>query len=135
MEIALLRPSSRLAVAGVLVILAAGCGTASSTGSGSGSGGGAPATAGAAPAASDTANTVQIKNFAFTPAALTVPTGTEVAWDFDDSVDHTVVADDNSFSSKPEGSGQSYTHTFGTTGTVAYHCSIHPFMKATIIVK
>jgi plastocyanin len=32
-------------------------------------------------------------------------------------------------------SGQTYTHTFSTAGTVGYHCSIHPFMTATIIVK
>ena len=58
-----------------------------------------------------------------------------VTWKFDDSTDHTVSADDNSFASSPMANGQTFTHTFSTAGTVAYHCSIHPFMKVTIIVK
>jgi plastocyanin len=32
-------------------------------------------------------------------------------------------------------SGQTYTQTFNTAGTVAYHCAIHPDMTGTIIVR
>ena len=78
---------------------------------------------------------VTIKNFDFQPMAVTVPVGATVTWKFDDSTQHTVTADDNSFASAPMGSGQTYTHTFTTAGTVPYHCSIHPSMTATIIVK
>ena len=71
----------------------------------------------------------------FTPMTLTVSVGTTVTWKFEDSTPHTVAADDNSFTSSPMSKGQTYTHTFDSAGTVKYHCSIHPFMTGTIVVK
>ncbi|TCN35576.1 cupredoxin-like protein [Kribbella orskensis] len=78
---------------------------------------------------------VEIKDFMFTPMTLTVAVGTTVTWKFDDSTQHTVTADDNSFASSPMSNGQTFTHTFSAAGTVAYHCSIHPEMTGTITVK
>jgi plastocyanin len=121
-----------IAVLAVLTMVAA-------CGSDSGGGGTPPpastqsASSGSAPAGGG--STVEIMNFMFMPASLTVPVGTTVTWKFDDSTDHTVTADDNSFASSPMANGQTFTHTFSSAGTVAYHCSIHPFMKGTIIVK
>ena len=69
------------------------------------------------------------------PGTLTVPVGTTVTWKFDDSTQHTVNADDNSFASPAMANGQTFAHTFTSAGTVSYHCSIHPFMKGTIVVK
>jgi plastocyanin len=80
-------------------------------------------------------STVEINNFAFAPAKLTVPAGTSVSWKFKDSTEHTVTADDNSFTSEALDAGQTYEHTFNTKGTLAYHCSIHPFMKGSVEVK
>jgi hypothetical protein len=71
----------------------------------------------------------------FMPMTLTVAVGTTVTWKFDDSTDHTVAADDKSFTSPPLGKGKTYTHTFNSAGTVKYHCSIHPFMTGTITVQ
>jgi plastocyanin len=110
------------------------------SGCSSNSSGPSPATATPAPASAGSAavaggSTVEIKNFTFTPATLTVPAGTSVSWKFDDSTQHTVTADDNSFTSAPMGAGQTYMHTFDTKGTVTYHCSIHPFMKGSVVVK
>jgi plastocyanin len=107
---------------------------------GSGSSGGAtpspsPATTSAGSGAAGGGSTVEIKNFMFSPMALTVSVGTTVTWKFDDSTQHTVAANDNSFSSSALGNGQTFTHTFSAAGTVAYHCSIHPFMTGTITVK
>jgi plastocyanin len=85
------------------------------------------------PAASG--STVEINNFMFMPMTLTVAVGATVTWKFDDSTDHTVTADDKSFTSPALGKGKTYTHTFTTAGTVKYHCSIHPFMTGTITVK
>jgi plastocyanin len=106
-------------------------------GSGSGDGGtptASPTASGGSSAAAGS-STVEIKNFMFTPMSLTVSAGTTVTWKFDDSTEHTVSADDNSFASPALANGQTFTHTFATTGTVGYHCSIHPFMTGTIIVK
>jgi plastocyanin len=99
-----------------------------------------PATATPAPASGGSAaapggSMVEINNFAFTPATLTVSAGTSVSWKFDDSTDHTVTADDNSFTSAAMGGGKTYMHTFDTKGTLTYHCSIHPFMKGSVEVK
>ncbi|WP_250036422.1 plastocyanin/azurin family copper-binding protein [Paractinoplanes maris] len=133
MKLSLSGPRS-FGVAALLVAAAAGCGS----GSGTPSGGAQPAT-GPSPATSadwaDSANSVDIHNFAFDPAALTVKSGAAVTWTFADSTDHTVVADDNSFSSQPMGDGETFSHTFGAAGPQAYHCSIHPFMKAAITVE
>ena len=78
---------------------------------------------------------VEISNFMFSPTSVTVPVGGTVTWKFDDSTQHTVTADDNSFASSPMANGQIFTHTFTTAGTVTYHCSIHPTMTGTIVVK
>jgi plastocyanin len=132
------RVRPRRLLVGIIAVLAA-LTTVAACGSDSGGGGAPPATAtesassGSAPAGGG--STVEIMNFMFMPGSLTVPVGTTVTWKFDDSTDHTVSADDNSFASSPMANGQTFTHTFSTAGTVAYHCSIHPFMKATIIVK
>lgn len=132
------RVRPRRLLVGIIAVLAA-LSTVAACGSDSGGGGAPPATAtesassGAAPAGGG--STVEIMNFMFMPGSLTVPVGTTVTWKFDDSTDHTVSADDNSFASSPMANGQTFTHTFSTAGTVAYHCSIHPFMKGTITVK
>jgi plastocyanin len=122
----------------VLAVLAAvaACGPGSSGGaSPSPSLSLSPTTASAGSGAAGGGSTVEIKNFMFTPTTLTVPVGTTVTWKFGDSTEHTVAADDNSFTSSALANGQTFTHTFSTAGTVAYHCSIHPFMTGTIIVK
>ena len=132
------RVRPRRLLVGIIAVLAA-LSTVAACGSDSGGGGAPPATAtesassGAAPAGGG--STVEIMNFMFMPGSLTVPVDTTVTWKFDDSTDHTVSADDNSFASSPMANGQTFTHTFSTAGTVAYHCSIHPFMKGTITVK
>jgi plastocyanin len=129
MKRCLSRPCSPLAVAAVLAAGLVGCGSGSDEGSGSPTAQPQAAPSGSAP------DTVDIHDFAFAPDALTVKPGATVTWKFDDSTDHTVVADDNSFASKAMGSGQIYEHTFPAAGSLAYHCSIHPFMKGTVTVK
>ena len=115
-----------------LLALAAGCGSDSNSG-GSTPTAAPPASSGSA--APSGGSTVEIKDFMFTPATLTVPVGATVTWKFDDSTQHDVTADDNSFNSSPMSGGQTFTHTFTKAGTVPYHCAIHPSMTASIIVK
>ena len=79
-------------------------------------------------------------SFAFSPATLTIKAGTTVTWKNTTAVGHTVTSDDGkSFDSGTANpiAAQSgtFSFTFKTPGTFAYHCSIHPFMKATIIVQ
>ena len=85
--------------------------------------------------AAATGSTVEIKNFTFTPAMLTVAVGTTVTWRFDDSAKHTVAASDKSFTSPAMSNGQTYTHTFTKSGSYTYICSIHQYMTGMIMVK
>lgn len=86
------------------------------------------------PAAADNA-AVSINNFAFTPSPVTVTAGSTITWtDNQSGVPHTVSADDGSFDSGRLSTGQTFSMTFNTAGTIAYHCNIHPFMHGTITV-
>ncbi len=80
-------------------------------------------------------NAVNISGFAFAPATITVKAGDKVTWTNKDSTAHTVTSDDGRFASSGTLSqNQTYTVTFGTAGTFAYHCSIHPTMTGTVTV-
>lgn len=78
---------------------------------------------------------VTIKDFEFTPASITVAVGSTVTWTNDGPSTHTVTADDGSFDSKDLPKGKTFSQTFQTAGTFSYHCSIHPFMTAEVIVQ
>ena len=79
---------------------------------------------------------VEIKNFAFSQSTLTIKKGDTVKWTNNDGASHTVVSDSGSeINSGTLAPGQSYSHTFNDAGTFAYHCAIHPSMKAKIIVE
>jgi plastocyanin len=88
----------------------------------------------AAPAAPVAGNAVNIDNFAFAPATLTVPVGSTVTWTNRDEEPHNVVANDGSFHSPGMGSQATFSHTFAKAGSFDYVCSIHPFMHATVVV-
>lgn len=80
---------------------------------------------------------IDIKNFAFSPAAITVKKGTRVTWTNQDSAKHSVVPDTESADFKASellAQGATYSVTFNTVGTFTYHCSVHPNMKASVIV-
>jgi len=80
--------------------------------------------------------TVLIQNFSFKPAHITIKRGTKVTWVNKDSTKHTATANKRrSFDSGVLRPGQSYSHTFKTTGTQGYHCQIHPSMMGSVTVK
>ncbi len=79
-------------------------------------------------------------SFAFSPASLTIKAGTTVTWKNTTAAPHTVTSDDgksfDSGSSNPiSPQSGTFSFTFTTAGTFAYHCAIHPTMKATIVVQ
>jgi plastocyanin len=89
----------------------------------------------AQPEPGDGGNEVAIADFVFEPSTLTVATGTEVMWTNEHTLAHTATADDESFDSGRLGQGESFSRTFDTAGTFAYHCTLHPSMTATVIVE
>ncbi|WP_199100872.1 cupredoxin family copper-binding protein [Dyella sp. ASV21] len=98
-------------------------------------GGGVPAVA--APAnAVDKPVRIDIRNFAFAPATLTVPAGTRVVWTNRDDEPHLITSAGKQFdASRALDTGDTYAVTFAKPGTYAYYCSIHPMMVGTIIVQ
>ena len=78
---------------------------------------------------------VEVKDFAFAPAQLTVRVGEKVTWRFGDSTAHTATADDGSFDSGGHSAGETFDHTFDAAGTFSYRCTIHESMKGTVTVS
>jgi plastocyanin len=78
---------------------------------------------------------VSIHNFAFGPARLEVSRGTRIIWTNTDSDPHTVTSDKGVWASDALDTGDHFARVFKQAGTFPYHCSIHPFMHGTIIVK
>ena len=89
-----------------------------------------------APARTAGATIVFVKQFAFVPAEVHVKAGGSVAWVNceADGTPHTATADDASFDSGLLSPPDAYIRAFPAAGSVAYHCDLHPFMKATVSV-
>jgi plastocyanin len=87
---------------------------------------------------SPTATTsVEIKDFAFSPANITVKIGDTVTWTNKDSAAHTVTADSGSSDAPSSGNiaaGGTYSFKFTKAATYIYHCAIHPNMQGSVTV-
>jgi plastocyanin len=80
-------------------------------------------------------NEVWIQGNAFDPTSLTVSQGTSITWTNKDGVTHTVTSDTPGlFTSGSMGGNATFTHSFNTAGTFAYHCNFHANMHGTVIV-
>jgi plastocyanin len=103
-----------------------------------------PATSASTPTqAASTAPTkvVQVKivekndKYLFDPASITIPKGAQVVWTNASDAPHTVTSNDNTFKTPSNlTEHQTFMMVFNTTGTFAYHCAIHTYMKGTITV-
>jgi len=87
------------------------------------------------PPGSGNSNTVSISNMSFASSSISITKGTTVTWTNNDAMQHTVTADDNSFTSVKLNYGDTYSHMFSDAGTIAYHCTVHPSMTGTVEVK
>jgi amicyanin len=78
---------------------------------------------------------VKIANFTFEPPVITVKVGTTVTWVNDDDIPHLVSEKDGKFRSSALDTGDKFSQTFSTAGTVEYFCAIHPRMTGKIVVE
>ena len=79
---------------------------------------------------------VEISNFKYAPAAITVKAGGTVTWTNRDSAPHTATAKANSaFNTDTLKQGQSKQITLSKPGTYQYTCLFHPFMSGTVVVR
>jgi len=121
----------RLALLGLLALVA-GCG-GDETSAGSGTAGGSPSE----PASASGGDTVQVamKDILFVPDKITARVGQTVRWTNEDTVVHNVKADKGAdFASKSIPEGETYEAKLSKTGTIAYVCTIHPSQRGTISV-
>jgi plastocyanin len=82
------------------------------------------------------ANTWQYQSTkAFSPSVINVSLGTIVTWTNEDTVLHTVTDFGGSFDSGFIQAGETWDHEFNTKNTYNYFCSIHPWMRGTVIVS
>ena len=124
--------SSLVVIAGTALLLA-GCGG----GSGSASGASAkPSGSSSQTTSTGVSTAVKISNFKFSPASVTVTQGARVTVTNQDSTAHTATADDgHSFDPGDLSQGATQTISVSKPGSYPYHCTIHPFMHGTLVVK
>lgn len=82
----------------------------------------------------DMQTTVQVVDTSFAPAAIQIPVGATVTWEFIDRMPHNVTEDRLVFQSKNLRSGERYSHKLDDPGTYYYYCTLHHKMLGTIIV-
>jgi plastocyanin len=104
--------SRAAALAAVALALAAGC-------------------AGPAPRS----HTVEIRGFAYVPAALEVTVGDTVVWINRDVVPHTATRDGRSWDSGSLKTEQSWRLVAALRGSQPYYCTFHPNMRGAIAVR
>jgi plastocyanin len=85
-------------------------------------------------AATPQATTVHMRGQGFAPAKLDVAAGATVTWINDDTMPHSVTANDKRFDSGALAPGKSFTWTADKPGEVAYHCIFHPSMTGSVVV-
>ena len=78
---------------------------------------------------------VILQNIAINPTSVTIKAGGSVTWTNKDGFTHHLVGDNGEFDSGDMAGGATFTFVFKAAGTIAYHCSIHPEMKGTIVVQ
>ena len=84
-------------------------------------------------AAEPASRSVAIEQMRFTPQVLTVRRGETIVWTNRDLFPHTVTSD--GFDSASIAPGASWTWTANKTGRFGYVCTLHPSMKATLVVE
>lgn len=89
---------------------------------------------------------VNVQDYSFSPSTLTVKVGTQLTFTNYGAAIHHPVADNGAWDAGDLGPAQSgaygmgngvggmATLTLGATGTVSFHCTIHPSMTGTITV-
>lgn len=80
---------------------------------------------------------VTIRNYSFLPGTLTIGRGTTVVWINRDGDAHTITSSSGpgKFQSPGLDTGETFAFTFDEPGTYRYFCSVHPYMRGTVIVR
>lgn len=75
------------------------------------------------------------ERYFFAPTTTYVSVGGSLTWTNGTDVPHTVTSDSGTeLASGNVAANATFSHTFATPGTFSYHCTIHPYMVAKVIV-
>ena len=88
-----------------------------------------------APTGAAIAAQVDMASVKFAGETVTISAGQAVRWTNRDPLEHTVTFDGAEPGSPPIPPNGSYVRRFDKPGTYTYHCTPHPFMKGTVIVR
>ena len=129
--------SVRLVISALVVVSAVACGSDYSSPPTSPSPSPAPAPAAPGPSASVTipVGAERLGNRAFAPPDLSIGAGTTVTWVNTDRESHTSTSDAAGWNSGTVEPGRQFSFTFQNAGTFTYHCSLHPSMVGTVVVR
>jgi plastocyanin len=73
--------------------------------------------------------------YAFGPTKVFVNVGQAVTWTNGSDAPHTVTSNSGTeLASSNINAGATFKHTFSATGTFPYHCTIHTYMKGSVVV-
>ena len=83
--------------------------------------------------------TVEIRDFKFVPATVTVHQGDTVEWKNEDTALHTATSDSQApkpgFDSGSISKGSTWRYVTAAKGTYNYGCTYHTYMKGQVIVQ
>jgi plastocyanin len=123
-----------LLLCAVVALAAAGCG-GNDDNSSSGSGGSTSSATSESSSSDGGAVAIKMKGFQFSPKDTTVKVGQTITWTNEDTADHNVTADSGEdFKSKDFGKDGTFEYKADKAGKVAYECTLHPGMKATLTI-
>lgn len=77
--------------------------------------------------------TVKMLDDRFRPRTIDIAKGAKVKWVNRGA--HTHSSTSGSWNSGLLGPGESFSRTFRHVGTFSYHCTVHPFMRGTVVVS
>jgi plastocyanin len=125
----------RLAVVSTVLAFSVACGSSYSSSPVTPSPAPAPSPGGPSASVTIPTGAESLGNRAYAPDDLSVAAGATVTWTNSDSVAHTSTSDVAGWNSGTVAPGGRFSFTFQTPGTYSYHCTIHPGMVGTVVVR
>jgi plastocyanin len=130
--------AARLVLAAVSAVTLVACGSSGSSSSSGTTSSSPPSSSSSAASssseASSTASTITIKSFSFTTPDSVSP-GATITVDNKDGTDHTVTSDTGNAFDDAASPGTSTFTAPTKPGSYPFHCTIHPSMHGTLVVK
>ena len=125
----------RLAAVSATLMFAIACGGGSSSPATAPSPMPSPTPAGQSSSVAIPVGAASLSNRAYMPDNLDIAVGTTVTWMNTDSESHTSTSDATGWNSGTVAPGGRFSFAFQAAGTFPYHCSIHPGMVGTVVVR